>query len=196
VKIDSLVRWVARLLCMALLVCLTACANVQMPAPVASATNLEKIRQSKLGPTQVGEFKLAAGKPAAMDMAVGGLRGSTISASAGSYSKQLREELIAELKGAGLLDPASPVLIEGELTDSMLDAAIGTGKGRLAARFKVRRNGDTVFDKELTAEASWDSSFMGAVAIPAAINHYGALYKTLIGKLVEDTEFRVAVKPN
>lgn len=173
---------------------LTACANVQMPPPSASATNLEKIRAAQIGPAQVGEFRLAAGKPASMDTSVGGLRGSSISPSAGSYSKQLREELIAELKGAGLLDPASPVAIEGELTDSMVDAAIGTGRGRLAARFKVKRAGAVVFDKELVAEASWESSFVGAVALPAAIHQYGALYKTLVGKLIDDADFRAAVK--
>jgi hypothetical protein len=184
------------LLGMVVVVSMTACANVQMPTPVASATNLEKIRQANIGPAQVGEFKLAPGKPEVMDRAVGGLRGSTISPSAGSYSKQLREELITELKGAGLLDPASSVLIEGELTDSMLDAAIGTGKGRLAARFRVKRNGHAVFDKELIVESFWESSFVGAVAIPAAINQYGALYKTLVGKLIDDAEFRAAVKAN
>ena len=183
-------------LLVAVILCLTACANVQMPPPSASASNLEKIRSAQLGLVQVGEFKLAPGKPAAMDTSVGGLRGSTITPTAGSFSKQLREELIAELKGAALLDSHSTVLIEGELTDSKLDAAIGTGKGRLAARFRVKRNGNIVFNKELVAEASWESSFVGAVAIPAAINQYGALYKTLVGKLIDDREFRTAVKAN
>jgi hypothetical protein len=173
---------------------LVACANVQMPTPVASVTNHEKIRSANLTPTQVGEFKLAPGKPASMDTSLSGLRGSSVAPSAGSFSRQLREELIVELKGAGLLDPSSAMKIEGELTDSMVDAAIGTGKGRLAARFKVTRDGRSVFDKELSVEASWESSFMGAVAVPTAINQYSALYKALVGKLLDDMDFRTAMR--
>lgn len=173
---------------------LTACVTAKMPAPSSSAANVEKLRAAKAAPSQVGTFKLAAGKPAGMDTELGGLRGSSMQPSAGTFSGQLRDELAAELKGAGLLDATSPVVIEGELTDSRVDAAIGTGTGRLAARFVVKRNGQKVFDKELAAESSWESSFVGATAIPLAINQYGALYKTLIGKLLDDAEFRAAVK--
>lgn len=173
---------------------LTACVTAKLPTPSASATNVEKLRAAKAAPSQVGSFKLAAGKPAAMDTDLGGLRGSSVQPSSGTFSAQLRDELVAELKGAGLLDPASQVVIEGELTDSRVDAAIGTGTGRLAARFVVKRNGQKVFDKELAAESSWESSFVGGIAIPMAINQYGALYKSLIGKLLDDAEFRAAVK--
>jgi hypothetical protein len=50
-----------------------------------------------------------------------------------------------------------------------------------------------VFDRELTVQSSWESSFMGAVAVPAAMNQYQALYKMLVAKLVDDPEFRKAV---
>ena len=172
---------------------LVACVSVQMPAPAASAGNVEKLRAAKLAPAGTGGFVLAPGKPADMDKSLGGLRGSSMQPSNGSFALQLRDELVAELKAAGLYDTASKNLIEGQLTDSMVDAAIGTGKGRLAARFSVKRDGKLVFDKELAAEASWESSFVGATAIPMAINQYGALYKSLIGKLIDDADFRAAL---
>ncbi|HTP94982.1 MAG TPA: hypothetical protein VMK05_03985, partial [Burkholderiales bacterium] len=78
-------------------------------------------------------------------------------------------------------------------TDSKVDAAIGTGTARLAARFTVRNGGRLVYDKEIAADASWESSFLGAVALPAAINQYGALYKTLVAKLIDDPDFRRAL---
>jgi len=191
---QTLIR-TARLIAMAgATAALTACVSVKMPAPAASAANVEKLRAAKAAPSQVGTFKLAAGKPADMDTTLGGLRGSSVQPTAGTFSAQLRDELSAELKAAGLLDAASPIVIEGELTDSRVDAAIGTGTGRLAARFVVKRGGQKVFDKELAAESSWESSFVGATAIPAAINQYGALYKALIGKLLDDGEFRAAIK--
>jgi hypothetical protein len=128
-----------------------------------------------------------------LDNSLSGLRGSSISPTNGSFSSQLRDELAAELAAAGLLDPKSKVLIEGQLTDSMVDAGMSTGKGRLAAKIQVRRDGKALFDKEVVAEATWESSFVGAVAIPAAINQYGALYKTLVGKLFDDADFKRAL---
>ena len=184
---------IQRLVLITVLAALTGCASVKMPAPAPSAANAEKLRATKLAPAQVGTFKLAAGKPADMDTTLGGLRGSSLSPASGSFATQLRDEIAAELTAAGLLDPKSKIVIEGQLTDSMVDAGMSTGKGRLAAKIQVRRDGRTLFDKEVVAEASWESSFVGAIALPAAINQYGALYKTLVGKLFDDTEFKRAL---
>lgn len=191
---STLIRGVRLMALLGAAAALSACVTVKMPVPNGSAGNVEKLRAANVAPSQVGAFKLAAGKPQDMDTTLGGLRGSSMAPSNGTFSGQLRDELAAELKAAGLLDSASPILIEGELTDSRVDAAIGTGTGRLAARFVVKRDGKVVFDKELAAESSWESSFVGATAIPLAINQYGALYKALIGKLIDDAQFRAAVK--
>lgn len=184
---------VQRLALAAMLAALTGCASVKMPAPVASAANADKLRTAKLAPTQVGSFKLAAGKPADMDTTLSGLRGSSVSPANGSFAGQLRDEIAAELGAAGLLDPKSRSVIEGQLTDSMVDAGMSTGRGRLAAKIQVKRDGQTLFDKEIAAEATWESSFVGAIALPAAINQYGALYKTLVGKLFDDADFKRAL---
>ncbi|WP_457445055.1 hypothetical protein [Roseateles sp. P5_E4] len=182
-----------RLTLVVLLAALTGCASVKMPAPAPSAANAEKLRATKLVPAQVGSFKLAAGKPAEMDTTLGGLRGSSLSPAGGSFAGQLRDEIAAELTAAGLLDSKSKIVIEGQLTDSMVDAGMSTGKGRLAAKIQIKREGKTVFDKEVIAESTWESSFVGAIALPAAINQYGALYKTLVGKLFDDADFKRAL---
>ncbi|WP_293501415.1 hypothetical protein [Roseateles sp.] len=177
----------------AALAILAGCVSVKMPAPAPSAGNAEKLRTAKLVPSQMGSFKLAAGKPADMDTSLSGLRGSSVSPAGGSFAGQLRDEIAAELGAAGLLDAKSRFVVEGQLTDSMVDAGMSVGKGRLAARVQVRRDGQTLFDKEVVAEATWESSFVGAIAIPTAINQYGALYKTLAGKLFDDADFRRAL---
>ena len=172
---------------------LTACVTVKMPPATAHANVVDKLRDAKIAPLAVGSFVLAAGKPAAMDKTLSGLRGSTIAPIGGSFSNQLREELVTELKAAGLFDEQSDALITGQLTDSMVDAGMSTGKARLAAHFTVVRKGKTVYDKELADESAWPSSFAGAVALPEAINRYNAQYQTLVIKLVEDPEFRAAM---
>ena len=176
-----------------LMMWLVGCTTV-MPVPMASGENSQALRAANLAPANVGTFKLASERPALMNTELsGGLRGGNVGAPSGSYSQHLKDTLKAELQSAGLLDLQSGYVIEGQLTDSKVDAAIGTGTARLAARFQVLREGRTLFDKELVAEDSWDSSFAGAIAIPRAIEHYGGLYKSLVGKLLNDSDFRRAL---
>jgi hypothetical protein len=169
------------------------CTTLKMPAPVASADNLSSLRAAYLAPARTGAFVLAPGKDANMDKSLGGLRAASLEPSNGSFAQILKEELVVDLKSAGLYDEGANTVITGQLTDSQVDAAIGTGTGRLAAHFLVARDGKTVFDKELAVDAKWDSSFIGAIAIPAAVNQYTALYKTLAGKLFADADFQHAL---
>jgi hypothetical protein len=169
------------------------CANVKLDATGATPATVDKLRAASLAPAQVGSFRLAAGKDPSMDTTLPGLRGNSLAPAKGSFAQLLKDTLIAELSAAGLYDAASPRVIEGQLTDSMVDAAIGTGKGRLAARFTVRNGAAQVFDKEVAVQSSWESSFIGGVAVPEAMNQYGALYKALVAKLVDDPDFRKAL---
>lgn len=180
----------AALLCLSL----TACVTVKLPPPpTASADNVQKLRAAPLAPASAGTFALATGKPADMDTRVGGLRGSSLEPSNGSFARHLRDTLVAELVAAGLHDEKSVIRIDAELTESALDAAIGTGTGSLGARFTVTRAGKQVYNKTLRVQQSWESSFVGAVALPEAINRYGSFHKLLIGQLFDDAEFRAAL---
>ncbi|MGE0099879.1 MAG: hypothetical protein AB7S86_16170 [Hydrogenophaga sp.] len=172
---------------------LAGCANVKLDATGATPATVEKLRSAQLAPAQAGSFRLAPGKDPAMDTSLSGLRGNSLAPAKGSWSQLLKDTVVAELTAAGLYDPASSLVIEGQLTDSKVDAAIGTGTGRLAARFTVKKAGKVAYDKELAVDAQWESSFVGAVAIPAAMNQYGALYKALVAQLVDDPEFRRAL---
>jgi hypothetical protein len=169
------------------------CANIKLDATGATPATVEKLRSARLAPAQVGAFRLAPGKDPAMDTSLSGLRGNSLAPAKGTWSQLLKDTVLAELTAAGLVDPASSLVIEGLLTDSKVDAAIGTGTGRLAARFIVKNGSRVAYDKELAADAQWESSFVGAVAIPAAMNQYGALYKSLVAKLVDDPDFRRAL---
>ena len=174
---------------------LVGCVSVKLPAPTAAVATVEALRAVPLSPAKVGRFQLAAGLPASMDTSVGGLRGASLNPPDGSFAAQLRDQLVTDLKAAGLYNETAPIVIEGQLTDSKVDAAIGTGTGRLAARFTVVRAGKQVYDKEVVVEASWESSFMGAVALPLAINRYTSFYQELTRKLFDDPAFRAALAP-
>lgn len=170
------------------------CASVTLPAAAGSAGNVEKLKAAGTLPMTVGEFKAAPGKAADADKGLS-IRGTnSISPAQGSFALQLRNQLAAELKAAGLDGAGANVVVSGVVTDNQLEVGVSQGKGRLAARFSVQRDGQRVFDKELVAASQWDASFMAAVAVPDGFNRYGALYQQLIGQLIDDREFRAAVK--
>lgn len=170
----------------------TGCAQITLGAATPSEAGIQAARGSGIAPSRLGDFKVAAGKPASLDGTLS-LRGNPMgSPYDGSMSLYLQRTLEAELNAAGLLDPKSGIVISAELLDSSVDPAIGEGKGRLAARFSVAREGRPAWGKELAVEAAWPSSFVGAIAIPAAVNEYAALHRKLVLALLADPDFRRA----
>jgi hypothetical protein len=170
------------------------CASVTLPAASGTAGNVEKLKASGAASMGTGEFKAAPGKASEADKGLSVRGSNSISPAQGSFALQLRDQLAAELKAAGMLATDGGIVISGTVTDNSLEAGMSTGSARLAARFVVRRDGKVVYDKELLASAQWESSFAAAVAVPAAFNQYGAIYQSLVGKLLDDADFRAAVK--
>ena len=109
-------------------------------------------------------------------------------------AKYLGNALENDLRMGGKLDPKADLVLEGLLTASDLDTGMDTGKGNLGAKFSLKRDGKSIFEKDLSVQAQWDSSFVGAVAIPEAINQYTALYDKLATALFTDSDFKAAVK--
>jgi hypothetical protein len=165
------------------------CANISVPAPQPTMPNVNAAKQLP-DSVKVGSFKLAAGLSPSIDQSISVRGSNTLNAPAGqNFSSYLRDVLVTELRAANKLDDASPISITGELTRSELEAGMSTGTATLSARFLVSRADGVCLDKELTATGQWESSFMAAVAVPAAFNHYTALYPELAGKLLKDADF-------
>lgn len=172
---------------------LTGCSSVPLGAPAPSADNVATARAAKLAPSQVGTFALAPGKDPAIDKSLGVRAHSISSPVDDSFAQYLRAVLTAELAAAGLNDPASKTLITGLLLDNTVDPAMGTGTARLAARITVNRDGQKAYERDVAVNASWESSFIGAIAIPAAINEYSGLYRKLVAELLKDDGFKRAL---
>jgi outer membrane lipoprotein SlyB len=173
---------------------LTGCANMKLGAPVADIQTTAQLRSAGLSPANVGTFTPAAGKIAELDRGTT-VRGNPLSSSIeGSFAQYLRESVKVELDAAGLYDAKSGAIVTGTLTESELDAAMGQGTGALAARFVVTRGGAVRYDRELKETSTWKSSFLGAVAIPAAASEYETLYRKLVKTLMADAAFRTALK--
>jgi len=171
---------------------LTACAQ-KMGSPQPSMSTLEAVRATDIPAMRVGTFALAPGLPASMDRSIGS-RSVSLEPPEGSLAKYLATTLETDLRLGGKLDPNADLVLEGLLTASDLDTGMSTGNGKLGAKFSLKRGGKSIFEKDLLVTAQWDSSFLGAVAIPEAINQYTTLYDKLAAALFADGDFKIAVK--
>jgi hypothetical protein len=67
------------------------------------------------------------------------------------------------------------------------------GTAKISVRFSVENLGGVKFNKVITVNHEWESSFIGAIAIPNAQNNYPITVKKLISKLMLDKDFISAV---
>ncbi len=161
---------------------LTGCAS----APVASyQPSVENVQA----------LKAAAKNPVAVDAFTGGantisVRGSTAKSAVGnSYGEYVQAALSEELQKAQLLLPASNLRVTGNVIATDIDAAMGTGKTTISTEFVVSKNGVEKYRKTQSAEYSWESSFVGAIAIPRAFETYPKVVEQLLKQLYADPDF-------
>ncbi|GIU66853.1 hypothetical protein PsB1_1007 [Candidatus Phycosocius spiralis] len=180
---------------MALVVTL-AVAGCATPAAQLPPTldTLQAFRTATFPSMSLGTFELAPGLPPGMDRGLM-VRAESLRPPNGlSFAQFLKDTMEVEMTAAGRFDPASSVVISGQLTVSEV-TTMSTPNGALGARFRVHRNGVEVFNKELVVRDSWEFQFIGAIAIPEAQARYTALYSKLVRSLVNDADFRLAVSP-
>jgi hypothetical protein len=81
-------------------------------------------------------------------------------------------------------------VITGELLTNSIDPAIGTANAHISARIVIKHGNAVVFDKVVHGDSEWDSSFIGAIAIPMARQQYGETMKKLLANLFSDPNFK------
>jgi hypothetical protein len=139
----------------------------------------------------VGSFTVQAGVAPAIS-----LRSNPMSSPVGAdYAAYLAEAIRQELGLAGKLDPASKIEISGVVTKNDIAAGgISTNSGEIEARIVVRNGGAVRFDKLKRADMSWESSFVGAIAIPKAQQNYPLIVQRLLGAIWSDPDFQKALQ--
>jgi hypothetical protein len=178
----------------ALALLLAGCATPPMAAHQPTLRNVQALRAADVPLIELGAFELAPGRPARMDRLIE-IRASVLRApNDGTFSSYLRQTLEAELQAAGKLAVDGDVVLSAQLTQSAIETSPPDSRGAVAARFVLTRAGAVVFDRELVAREEWPSSFIGAIAIPQAMDRYTALYPTLVTMLLTDPEFRAALR--
>lgn len=170
---------------------LNACSMVA-PKYNTNFDNVGKLRGAALQPVTVGAFAKEA-KGDDVDRLT--IRGSSLNSPNGSYTAYLREAIRQELDDARLLDPKSQIELSGVLVRNELDGSgISLGFAEIEARFIVKRDGKVRFDKVISARHEWESSFLGAIAIPRTQQNYPIVVQKLLTSLFEDPLFLAALK--
>ena len=171
---------------------LTSGCSMVAPKYSPSLENVQKLKDSGVQTTNVGAFESTPSKenPASIS-----LRGSSLSSPYdGSYGKYLAEALKQELSLAGKLAADAQIQVTGALQKNNIDTGVGTAKGDIAARFVVTRSGAVRYDQVKSIHDEWDSSFVGAVAIPRAQERYPLIVQKLLAALYADPAFLQALK--
>lgn len=172
---------------LALAALLGACAQTA-PAYQPSVTSANVT--AKLGaPLAVGKFTYAAGKDEELN-SVGARAGVFVSPINSSYADYFADAATKELKASGKFDAASPKVLTGVLEKNYLSAASLTlNNSELLVRFKLTSGGQTTYEKVVEAKREWESAFLGAIAIPRALDNYIVTIQDLIRNLFADPEF-------
>lgn len=168
---------------------LSACTTTAPPfQPDFSSTN--QLKAEDINKLSVGEFTAAEEKVEKIS-----IRGGKMKSPYGSYTSYLETALTESLRQADLWDGVSNFRVSGVLEKNDFDASgISIGEADMSVRFVVTKGEDEVYNKVHTVHHEWESSFMGAIAIPNALQNYSVVVQKVLAKLFEDEEFIQAVK--
>ena len=177
----------SRLLLITGLLVLGGCVTAPAPTYQPSVTNTETLMKQAKTPIGVAAFTAATG----VDDTKLIIRGSTLKGgSDGKFSTYLHDATVTELKTAGRWNPDAGLQISATLEQNHLDGgAIKTGSADIKAHFVITKDGQKVYDKSLSVQHQWDSSFIGAIAIPTAMQNYVTTVQLLLGKFFSDSDF-------
>lgn len=165
-----------------------ACATIKVPEYAPSYDNvhlLASVRQ----PIGVDLFTRQADSVGKIS-----LRADTLISSQGdNLNDYLQHALQSELEKAQLFSNDSPVRLSANIRENTMDADIEQGHGHIAAQFVVRKENKILYSKAIRVDETWDSSFIGAIAIPRAAAAYPALARKLLHQLFSDPDFIAAL---
>jgi len=167
----------------------SAC-SMQAPPYQASLENVQTIKRAKVAQMQVDAITTTKKLNSIS------LRGSSMYSPINkSYGEYIAKALEEELKLAKLWSPVSSTIITGKVLTNDIDVSgFSEGSGEISAKFIVTKDNKVIFDKVISADHTFESSFMGAIAIPNGQANYVNLVQKLIKNLFEDKSFVMALK--
>lgn len=153
---------------------------------------IDQLKTKSIGKLAVGDFQPSDPRADVNHIT---LRGSPLSPENGTFSDYLENALRSDLTEIGVYDPAAGIRLDATLLKNDIDVSgFSTGTGVLEVRLSVSKQSKVTFEKTYTANTQFDSSFVGAVAIPKGQAEYPNLVRTLLQQVYLDATFINAVK--
>ncbi|PXX44182.1 hypothetical protein [Undibacterium pigrum] len=178
--------------CVAIAALSTGC-SMMAPQYSASIENVQTLKNSGETQVSVGQFAFTPGPGNTSPITI---RAASMNSPYGnSYGAFLAAAIQQELTLANRYTPTGNLEVSGVLLKNDIDAAgFSVGYVTVEARFVVKRNGATTYDKVKSVKQEFPSSFAGAVAIPKAVQEYNVAVQKLLGLVYEDKAFADAIK--
>lgn len=165
---------------------LSGCSMTAPTYPI-SIDNVQALKAIDAKTTKVGTFSDSKSRDNANPISI---RGSSMqSPYQKSYAKYLEHALREELSLANKLQASADTEISGEMLKNDLETGISEGHAHVEARFIVNKANHVVYDQVKSADHTWPSSFVGAVAIPKAAQEYPTVIQILLKNLYADPAF-------
>lgn len=182
-----------RMLLLLVIAAATSACTVNAPRYDTNPLAVMALKEARLTPVKVLDFHKQV--DATQDVDALTLRGSAYKSPYGTFTAYLRAALADDLDRAGLLDEQSGITIEGVLLRNVLDASgFSIGFAEIETRLIVRNDGQVVYDAVKSVRREWPSNFVGAVAIPRAMENYPFAVRKLLGEFYADPLLLAALR--
>lgn len=120
------------------------------------------------------------------------LRGSTLSPSSGTFATYIEDAIRSDLTDVGLYDNSSSKRINANILQNDIDTSSGLGKIEIS--LNVSDKNTNLFSKRFYSQVEFETSFVGAIAIPNGQNAYPKLVRSVLDKIYLDADFISAMK--
>lgn len=181
------------LVCSISVLLLTGCASLVAPPYSSDYATLDKVKKERgLKAVSLSDFQPI--DPNAVVNKIG-LRGSSLRAKEGTFSKYIENAMRSDLLEMGIYDASSNTKIFVDLLKNDIDVSgFSKGAGLIEIKLSVKQSENVMFEKNYSANTTFESSFAGAVAIPKGQNEYSNLVKALLQQIYLDRSFLEALK--
>lgn len=176
----------------AVMVFFSGCAQIKAPAYSPDYAVVDDLKGLDIGQTSVGNF--TPRDPGAAVNKIW-LRAMRMESPSGTFVQYLEDAIRYDLKEVGVYDPSSTTVINASVLRNEIDlSGLSQGYGRMEVEINVAKQGQVIFSKNYRANTQFESSLIGAVAIPKGQNAYPLLVRELLKKVYMDPEFIAAVR--
>ena len=185
-------RAIAGALAIVSFLAMAGCTTLVAPPYAPDYAMIDQLKREKLRPVAVGEFTPTDPEASVNRLT---LRGGPFRPPNGTFADYLASAIRSDLADLGILDPKSDRKIHAQLLRNELDVSgIVTGEGRIAILLTVTKAGARIFEREYQADTSFESSFMGAIAVPKGQSEYPRLVRALLARVYTDPAFLAALR--